>query len=159
MGEEGTVATTMMMRQTIEPTVADSEQLQSVIKRYKGRLAMARFIGPDEEVIELPESVNQILIQVMYAMSRGLAVAVIPLHKELTSQEAADYLNVSRQYLVQLLDQGAIPHTKVGKHRRVRFGDLHAYREARDQQRGTGLDQLAQLSDELGLYDSDFPKE
>jgi excisionase family DNA binding protein len=149
----------MMTRQTVEPTIADSEQLQGVIKRYKGRLSLARLIGPDQEVIDLPESVNQILVQVVYAMSRGLAVAVVPLHKELTSQEAADYLNVSRQYLVQLLDQGAIPHTKVGKHRRVRFGDLHAYKEARDRQRGAGLAELARLSDELGLYDKDFPRE
>ena len=75
---------------------------------------------------------------------------------ELTTQEVADFLNVSRQYVVQLLDQGAIPHTKVGTHRRVRFGDLQAYKEIRDGQRRTVL---ARLSEDLGMYDDDFPQD
>lgn len=144
---------TGVMKGAVAPTAADQEQLQAIMRRYRGQLPTARLVGPDGETIELPEVVSAVLAQVVEAMSQGLAVAVMPLHTDLTTQEAADFLNVSRQYLVQLLEQGAIPHTKVGTHRRVRFGDLRAYKEARDLQRRAGLDQLARLSDELGMYD------
>lgn len=150
---------TVATRRTIAPTVAEREQLRGVIARYHGQLPMSRLVGPDGEAIELPQAVYEVLTQVVEAMSQGLAVAVLPLHLELTTQEAADFLNVSRQYLVQLLDRGAIPHSKVGTHRRVRFGDLRAYKETRDQRRRSGLDRLARLSDELGIYESDFPRD
>lgn len=157
-GGTGDMATTLT-RRTIAPTAADREQLLVVIERYHGHLPVPRLVGPDEETIELPQAVYDVLTQVVQAMAQGLAVAVMPLHLELTTQEAADFLNVSRQYLVQLLDRGAIPHTKVGTHRRVRFGDLRAYKETRDQQRRSGLDRMARLSDELGMYERDFPRE
>lgn len=148
-----------MARQPIAPTAAERDELLGIIERFHGRVPMAQLVAPDGEAIELPGSVSAVLIQVVQAMAQGLAVAVMPLHMELTTQEAADLLNVSRQYLVQLLDQGAIPYTKVGTHRRIRFGDLRAYKEIRDQQRRAGLDRLAQLSQELGMYDEDFPRE
>ena len=77
----------------------------------------------------------------------------MPVHMELTTQEAADLLNVSRQYLVRLLEDGAMPFTKTGTHRRIRFGDLMAYKRARDATRRQGLKRLTRLSEELGLYD------
>lgn len=144
-------------RRTVAPSRADREQLRSFIELYDGRLPTPRLIGPNEEAIELPQAVYEVLAQVVQAMSQGLAVAVMPLHMELTTQEAADFLNVSRQYLVQLLDQGAIPHTKVGTHRRVRFGDLQAYKAIRDQQRQAGLARLTRMSEDLGMYDENFP--
>jgi excisionase family DNA binding protein len=143
----------------IFPTAAEQEQLSGVIRRYHGSLPNARLIGPDNETIELPAVVYDVLTQVVQAMSRGLAVAVMPLHLELTTQQAAEILNVSRQYLVQLLDDGAIPYTRVGTHRRIRFGDVRAYKETRDRQRRAGLDRLARLSDALGMYERDFPTE
>jgi excisionase family DNA binding protein len=148
-----------MARQPVAPTAAERDQLRGIIKRFQGRVPMAQLVAPDGETIDLPDSVYDVLTQVMQAMAQGLAVAVMPLHLELTTQEAADLLNVSRQYLVQILDQGAIPYTKVGTHRRIRFGDLCAYKEIRDQQRRAGLDRLARLSAELGMYDEDFPRE
>lgn len=148
-----------MTRQPVAPTAAEREQLRGIIERYQGHSPIGQLVAPGGETIELPASVYDILTQVMHAMSQGLAVAVMPLHLELTTQEAADLLDVSRQYLVQLLDQGAIPYTRVGTHRRVRFGDVKAYKGVRDQQRREGLDRLAQLSEELGMYDDDFPTE
>ena len=146
-----------MTRQPVAPTSAEQDQLRQIVERYRDELPPARLIAPDGEAIDLPKAVYDILTQVVQAMSQGLAVAVMPLHLELTTQEAADLLNVSRQYFVQLLDQGAIPFTKTGTHRRVRFGDVMAYKDIRDQQRREGLRRLARLSDELGMYDEDFP--
>lgn len=78
---------------------------------------------------------------------------VIPVDEELTTQEAADILNVSRPYLVSLLEQGVIPFVKTGTHRRIPLGDLLEYKTRRDAQRRKALTELTQLSQELGLYD------
>jgi excisionase family DNA binding protein len=79
-------------------------------------------------------------------------MSIVPVHEELTTQEAADILNVSRQYLVELLDTQTIPHTKVGTHRRIRFGDLMHYKNDRDAQRKEGLSRMTKKSQQLGLY-------
>jgi excisionase family DNA binding protein len=109
-----------------------------------------RFVGSDgEELVELSGPVAAALREVIEHMSRGAAVSIVPLHKELTTQQAADILNVSRQYLVRLLDRGEIPHHKVNRHRRIRFGELMEYKERRDARRREGLRKLTQLSQEL----------
>ncbi len=82
-------------------------------------------------------------------MARDQAVTVVPVDKHLTTQQAADVLNVSRPYLIKLLDEGIIDHYKVGSHRRVRIEDVLAYREARAGRRRQQLDELTRLSEEL----------
>jgi excisionase family DNA binding protein len=77
----------------------------------------------------------------------------MPIRKEITIQAAADILNVSRQYLVELLDTQTIPYTKVGTHRRIRFGDLMNYKNDRDAKRREGLSRMTKKSQQLGLYD------
>jgi excisionase family DNA binding protein len=94
-----------------------------------------------------------ILARVAEVMARGDAITVVPVGKELTTQQAADLLNVSRQYLVRLLDEGRIPYTKTGKHRRLRVEDVLHYKEERDKERRAALDELTQLSEESGGYD------
>lgn len=78
----------------------------------QGRSVEAQLIGPDGAPILLPASVVRVLAQAIPALAEGNAVTVLPVHRELTTQEAADLLNVSRQYLVRLLDQVAIPHSR-----------------------------------------------
>jgi excisionase family DNA binding protein len=73
-------------------------------------------------------------------------------HKDLTTQEAADILNVSHQYLVELIEAQAIPCSKVGIHHRIRFGDLINYKDDRDVKRREGLSQMTKKSQKLGLY-------
>ena len=87
-----------------------------------------------------------------HMLARGQAVALVPAHKQLTTQQAADILNVSRPYLVQLLDRGEIPYTKKTTHRRIRFDDPMAYKRRRDAERFEGLRELTRMSEELGLY-------
>lgn len=107
-----------------------------------------------EELIELPTSALHLLIEMLSQMAQGNAVTLIPIHAELTTQEAADLLNVSRPYLVKLLESGKIPFRKVGRHRRVRFEDLMSYKEQVDRQRMSALDELASQAQELNLgYD------
>lgn len=110
-------------------------------------------VGPGGERIELPESVAIALRQVVHQLARGRAVTVVPVNKELTTQEAADMLNVSRPYLVKLLDEGKIPFVKTGTHRRIQLEDLMAYKRIRDSERRHALDELTRLSQELGLYE------
>jgi excisionase family DNA binding protein len=79
-------------------------------------------------------------------------MSIVPIHEEFTTQEAADILNVSRQYLVELLDTQTIPHTKVGTHQRIRFGDLMNYKNERDAKRQEVLSRMTKKSQQLGLY-------
>ena len=79
-------------------------------------------------------------------------MSIVPIHEELTTQEAADILNVSRQYLVELLDAQTIPHIKVGTHHRIRFADLVNYKNDRDAKRREGLSRMTKKSQQLGLY-------
>jgi excisionase family DNA binding protein len=75
----------------------------------------------------------------------------LPIHAELTTQEAADLINVSRPFLVDQLEAGRIPFTKLGKHRRVKFHDLMAYKSRVDSLRDLALDELVAIDQELGL--------
>ncbi|MDP9367387.1 MAG: helix-turn-helix domain-containing protein [Chloroflexota bacterium] len=111
-----------------------------------------KVVGPGGEQIDLPEAVVHLLRQVVHAMAQDQAVTVIPVHKQLTTQQAADVLNVSRPYLVHLLNAGEIPYVKTGSHRRIRFDDLMAYKQRRDAERQVGLDRLSQLGQDMGLY-------
>lgn len=109
-------------------------------------------VGPSGERSSLPASVFHVFKYVVEVMARGDAVTIAPVGKELTTQQAADLLNVSRQYLVRLLNEGRIPYTKTGKHRRLRIEDVLAFKEQRDEEREKQLDELTRLSEELGGY-------
>jgi excisionase family DNA binding protein len=125
------------------------EQLRDQIDEIFRRHRMARLVDPDGETTEIPESVFHALKLVVQSMAQGQTITLLPHGKELTSQEAADLLRVSRPHLIKLLDQGAIPHHKVGTHRRIRIEDLLAYGEQRDSTRREQLDELTRLSEEL----------
>lgn len=94
------------------------------------------------------------LERVVHEMKQGKSIAVMPLHEELSTQEAADLLNVSRPFLVNLLRKGEISFKKVGSHRRVRLEDLLVYKERRDSERLKALDDLAREAQEEGFYDT-----
>jgi len=110
-------------------------------------------IGRDGQRIALPPSVYAVLQRTVQMLARGDVVAITPAHTFLSTNEAADLLNVSRPYLVQLLNRGEIPFTMVGTHHRIAFGDVMAYRQRRDATRRAALTRLAKMSEELGLYD------
>lgn len=101
----------------------------------------------------LPVAAVRLLQDLLREMAQGHAISLVPTHAELTTQQAADALNVSRPFLVKLLESGALPHRKVGTHRRVRFDDLMRYKHAIDAQRRETLEKLTEKSEDLGLYD------
>jgi excisionase family DNA binding protein len=124
-----------------------------IAKTRKRRGPRCQLVGPDGEAIPLPESVFYLLARVAEVLAKGDAITIVPIGKELTTQQAADLLNVSRQYLVRLLDEGRIPYTRTGKHRRLRIEDVLAFKEKRDHERQEALADLTSLSEELGGYD------
>ncbi len=95
-----------------------------------------------EQTIDLPAGVVDLLVRVLEAMAAGRGVTLIPESAELTTVQAADVLNVSRPFLIKLLDRKVMPHRKVGKHRRVRMEDVMAYKNAIDREREQVLEQL-----------------
>ena len=127
--------------------------LDRVFRRVHEGKGTPKLVGPDGFEIELPNSVFEALCQVIYHMMRGQAISVIPVNKEVTTQEAADFLNVSRPYLIKLVERGDIPFTLVGSHRRIRFSDLIAYKKKRDAKRVKGLAEIAHISEDEGMYD------
>lgn len=105
----------------------------------------------DGTQLRLPKAATRLLHHLLTEMSRGNAVTLIPIHAELTTQEAADYLNVSRPYLVKLLEGGEIPFHMVGTHRRIKFTDLAAHQRVSEQKRRVAMEELAQASQRLGM--------
>ena len=105
-----------------------------------------------EQIIELPSGAVQLLLRLLENMASGRAVTIMARSAELTTQQAADVLNVSRPFLVtQLLETKKIPYHKVGTHRRVRLDDVLRYKEQIDKDRRQVLDELAAQAQELGL--------
>jgi excisionase family DNA binding protein len=121
-----------------------SQLIQSIALDKRPRCEVVDAHGKRAPV---PLVVLTFLADAVELLSRGDAVTVVPTRSELTTQQAADLLNVSRQYLVRLLDEGRLPVTKTGSHRRVRLDDLLRFKSRRDDERRAKLDELSQLSE------------
>lgn len=148
--------TTLAHRQ-LPPSAQDaaiarvSGQLLSRYVRQK-RPLMLRVTDVDQErPIELPAGVVALLMDILEAMAAGRGVTLMPENAELTTVQAAEVLNVSRPFLIKLLDEGTIPHRKVGKHRRIRMEDVMAYKAAIDHEREAVLDQLVSEAQEQDM--------
>jgi excisionase family DNA binding protein len=145
--------------ETVAPTEADTqlalESSRRLASHKLGRRASVRIQllddGKEPEAVAVPTSALRLFLQLLTEMSQGNAVTLIPTHAELTTQQAAELLNVSRPYVVKLLDEGRIPFRTVGKYRRVRFEDLMAYKRQDDEARAKILDELTAEAQELGM--------
>jgi excisionase family DNA binding protein len=124
---------------------ADADRVQMTLKGSNGQ----------SDDLVLPGPVLQMLLDIMSEMARGNAISLMPIHHELSTQDAANILNVSRPHLVSLLEKKELPFRKVGSHRRVLAKDVFEYKARIDQQRLATLDELTALSQELGMgYDN-----
>jgi len=145
------------------PVVKESEPIfapksdATIMKQLDEELAqnqgVAKLVTLQGSEIRLPYSILKALMEVVHEMARGNAVRVMPIHAELTTQQAAELLNVSRPFLVSLLEQGEIKFRKVGTHRRILLEDLLVYKDRRDRERLSALDELAKEDQRLGLYE------
>jgi excisionase family DNA binding protein len=128
-----------------------SGQVLSPFVQRKGPLMLkVREAGLDK-TLELPAGAVALLMEILEAMAAGRGVTLIPENAELTSVQAADVLNVSRPFLIKLLEDNVLPHRKVGKHRRIRMEDVMAYKAKIDREREAILNQLASEAQELGM--------
>ncbi len=108
-------------------------------------------VQEDAERLALPRSAVELMARILAHMAAGQGVSVVPLHAELTTQQAADMLNVSRPFLVGLLDAGEIEYRLVGTHRRIKASSLIDYQRQDDARRRDAADELTKLSQELRL--------
>jgi excisionase family DNA binding protein len=146
-----------VLEETFVPSEDDAEKAKAFSR------ILAREIPPESRVviqrandgkaIEVPRAVFDILMKVLAVMANGKAFSLMPMDEELTTQQAADILNVSRPYLNKILDLGDIPHRKVGRNRRVKFSDLLEYRK---QQVFTSKNALQELADEAQELDMGY---
>ncbi|HJT58049.1 MAG TPA: helix-turn-helix domain-containing protein [Ktedonobacteraceae bacterium] len=136
-------------------TATESEQpvLRKIERILRQREYEPKLVASNGEEIPLPESLSAVLGQIVSQLMHGNAIRVASIHEELTTQEAADILNVSRPYLIKLLEEGTIPYVMTGTHRRIRLNDLMEYKRIREAGRKQAINELVQLSQELGLYD------
>lgn len=104
-----------------------------------------------EETLRIPAPAVKMLVRILEEMVLGNAVTLTPIHAELTTQEAADMLNISRPSLIQLLDDGKIEYRKVGTHRRIRFEAVMSYKRAADAERRAALAKLAAYDQEIRI--------
>ena len=130
--------------------------MEGMTQPSKHRAPKCELLGPNGQRIPIPESVFYVLERVAEVLARGDSITVVPVGKEVTTQQAADLLNFSRQYLVRLLDENRIPFRKTGKHRRLRIEDVLAFKEQRDKDRRAGLRELSRLTQEFGGYDAEM---
>ena len=105
-----------------------------------------------EDALIIPRATVVMFAQILGLLAQGRGVQIIPKEVELSTQQAADMLNVSRPYLIGLLESGQIPFRKVGRHRRIKFEDLVDYQRQDDLHRRDAADKLAELSEDLDLY-------
>lgn len=123
-----------------------AEELSRLLGQMPGvERAHVKLDGND---LILPRQALALLRDLLVEMAQGNAVTIVPTQAELTTQEAANILNVSRPHLVKLLEEGTIPFSKTGTHRRIRYQDLMAYRDQRDQESKEALDQLVSQAQE-----------
>ncbi|MDZ4820820.1 MAG: excisionase family DNA-binding protein [Planctomycetota bacterium] len=132
---------------------ASGTQLHLYLESQKKPRTAAVHLVTDgkSEPIRLPLVAVELLSKILTSMGQGDAVTVVPINTELTTQQAADLLNVSRPYLIEQLEQGAIPFRKVGTHRRLYLGDVLAYKRDIYEKRRQALRELSALDQELGL--------
>ncbi len=134
----------------VEEAKESSRTLSKYADMERVQLSIKGSDGENEELI-LPGRGVQLLLDILSEMSRGNAISIMPIHAELSTQEVANLLNVSRPFLVGLLEEGKIPHHKVGSHRRVLAKDAIDYKKRIDDKRTESLDKLASESQKLGM--------
>lgn len=145
-----------MATSSLDPVSLPASQEEQVhaLRDLLKREGKARLIGKGgEPAIELPDAVYDLLLRILEGMQEGKAISIVPVMQDLTTQQAAGLLGVSRPFLVKLLESGKLPFHMTGTHRRIYLKDLIAFKERRDRERHEALDRMAKEAERAGLYD------
>ena len=127
------------------------------LRRFATSLAALgelRLAGMD---VPLPLAVAQMLREMVTKLAAGEPIALITANAEMTPNEAAAFLNVSRGFITKLLEQGVLPHNEVGSHRRIPSAAVAAYKASRQAKQRAAMEEFVRLSEEMGLYDNPGP--
>jgi len=141
------------------PTTEEAEAAReggrtlSTLLRTKAKTQQIKIVDDQgaSHPVRIPSAAMRLLVDVLAEIGSGNAVSITPVHAELTTQEAADLLNISRPHLVQIVEGGGIPFRKIGTHRRVRYQDVMTYKQKIDAKRRQALDELAAQAQELNM--------
>jgi excisionase family DNA binding protein len=150
------VRRTMMATSTLDPVALPASQEGQVhaLHELLQKEGKSLLIGKGgEPAMELPDAVYDLLLKILIVMEEGKAISIVPVMQDLTTQQAAELLGVSRPFFVKLLETGNLPYHLTGTHRRVYLKDLLAYKQHRDQDRHAALERMAEEADQAGLYD------
>ena len=148
------------IQEPVPPTAADARLALESSRRLtqflaaKPKKSLRVRIEPENEPgesISIPVTAFRLLNNILTEMAKGNAVMLIPVHAELTTQQAAHILNVSRPFLIERLEKGVIPYRRVGTHRRVLFKDLMEFKQTMDHNRLQALEELSAIDQPLGL--------
>lgn len=129
-----------------------AKHLLNLLAKQKQGDAVLKAYPSDEQgptVIDLHPMLSDVLMDVLRIVGSGKTATIVPINQQLTTQQAADILNVSRPYLIKLLEEKSIPFTKVGRHRRIEADDIFRYKEDMDSRRDKALRDLAETDADL----------
>ena len=143
----------------IVPAQSEEEQIKALYRMMLLHPGRVQLVGPEDALLEIPESVYKVILNLLSKLQEGKTIAFLPVMEELTTKAAADYLGVSRQFLVRLLEQAKIPFHRTGTHRRVYLKDVLEYKQKRDAARHEAIKGLAEKELEEGTYDFALPDE
>ena len=142
---------------TREPIVAPQRERRALERISQwftpSRRGAGRLRGPSGEDMIIPQSLYMVVTEAIRHLMQGRGISIVPVMSALTTQQAADMLNVSRPFVVKLLDQGTVPSYKAGTHRRIYLKDLLDYKRKRDAVGQHALRRLVDEAQELGIYD------
>jgi len=131
----------------------DLEELVDLARFIEQHNEPGLLLGPDGEQVPLPAEVYRILVEVVEAMREGKAITVLPQMQRLTTQEAADFLGISRPTFVKLLEGGEIPFEQPGRHRRIMLSDLLAFQQRRQSPRRAALNRMTEEASDASIYE------
>ena len=152
--EKQVMSNQVLISEAQQVTIPESEatQIEELHKLLRG--GRATLTSPNGlHQLELPDPLYRLLLRILGDVLEGKPIMYVRDKQELTTQQAADLLGMSRQFLVGLLEKGEIPYYRVGTHRRLTFKDVMMYRKQRDQRRHQSINQMAQQAVEAGVYD------
>jgi excisionase family DNA binding protein len=144
-------------RELITPTEQEVLQIKELEEFLEGRAPQqVKLVGVSGEILDVPEPIYRALRRILPVMAQGAAISLVPIQQELTTQQAADLLNISRPSLIKLLDAHEIPFQRSrGGHRRIRFTDLMAYKQHRSEARRAALADIMAMSQAYGADEPD----